>query len=66
MTTDPDFDAVIDRRGTGCAKWDAMDKLYGVSPDEGLSMWVAGIGRRGASEIFLPPPCHCYCLAPPG
>lgn len=36
-----DFDAVIDRRGTNCSKWDKMETLFGVSPDEGLSMWVA-------------------------
>ncbi|WP_428926690.1 MalY/PatB family protein [Marinibacterium sp. SX1] len=52
MTTDPDFDAVIDRRGTGCAKWDAMDKLYGVSPDEGLSMWVADMDFRPPQVVL--------------
>ncbi len=36
-----DFDRIIDRRGTNCAKWDAMEKLYGVSPADGISMWVA-------------------------
>ncbi|MDE4275693.1 pyridoxal phosphate-dependent aminotransferase [Phaeobacter gallaeciensis] len=36
-----DFDTLIDRRGTHCAKWDMMESLYGVSPDEGLAMWVA-------------------------
>ncbi len=36
-----DFDRIIDRRGTQCAKWDAMEGLYGVSPDDGISMWVA-------------------------
>jgi len=35
------FDEIIDRRGTHCVKWDMMEALYGVSPDEGLSMWVA-------------------------
>ncbi len=35
------FDKIIDRRGTDCAKWDAMEALYGVSPDDGLAMWVA-------------------------
>jgi cystathionine beta-lyase len=36
-----DFDTLIDRRGTHCAKWDMMESLYGVSPDDGLAMWVA-------------------------
>lgn len=36
-----DFDKIIDRRGTYGNKWDAMERLYGVSPDDGLAMWVA-------------------------
>ena len=36
-----DFDEVIDRRGTHSSKWDTMEELYGVSPDNGISMWVA-------------------------
>lgn len=40
------FDDVIDRRGTECAKWDAMEKLYGVSPDDGIAMWVADMDIR--------------------
>lgn len=36
-----DFDKIIDRRGTHSVKWDNMESLYGVSPDSGLSMWVA-------------------------
>ena len=35
------FDEMIDRRGTHSAKWDAMEAIYGVSPEDGLSMWVA-------------------------
>ena len=44
------FDEIIDRRGTHSAKWDAMETLYGVSPDDGLSMWVADMD-------FRPPVC---------
>lgn len=36
-----DFDTIIDRRGTFSTKWDRMEALYGVSPQDGLSMWVA-------------------------
>ncbi|MFT6227091.1 MAG: cystathionine beta-lyase, partial [Paracoccaceae bacterium] len=36
-----DFDRIIDRRGTHSAKWDSMEGYYGVSPDDGISMWVA-------------------------
>jgi len=41
-----DFDQVIDRRGTQCSKWDMMEPLYGVSPDDGLAMWVADMDFR--------------------
>ncbi|KEJ95095.1 cystathione beta-lyase [Pseudosulfitobacter pseudonitzschiae] len=44
------FDDIVDRRGTHCAKWDMMDKLYGVSADDGLAMWVADMD-------FKPPQC---------
>jgi cysteine-S-conjugate beta-lyase len=45
-----DFDTIIDRRGTHSAKWDKMQALYGVSPDTGISMWVADMD-------FRPPAC---------
>ncbi len=35
------FDEIIDRRGTHNVKWDEMQAIYGVSPDDGLAMWVA-------------------------
>ena len=44
------FDTKIDRRGTHCSKWDTMETLYGVSPDDGLAMWVADMD-------FRPPQC---------
>ena len=44
------FDLEIDRRGTHCSKWDGMEKIYGVSPDDGLAMWVADMD-------FRPPDC---------
>ncbi|MCR8824965.1 MalY/PatB family protein [Pseudosulfitobacter koreensis] len=44
------FDEIIDRRGTHCAKWDMMEKLYGVPTDDGLAMWVADMD-------FKPPQC---------
>ncbi|WP_095587344.1 MalY/PatB family protein [Actibacterium ureilyticum] len=36
-----DFDAPVDRRGTDSSKWDMMERAFGVSPDDGLAMWVA-------------------------
>lgn len=44
------FDDIIDRRNTHCAKWDMMEKIYGVPRDEGISMWVADMD-------FRPPAC---------
>lgn len=35
------FNTIIDRRGTNSSKWDKMESLYGVSPDDGLAMWTA-------------------------
>lgn len=45
-----DFDTIIDRRGSGSVKWDDMQALYGVSPDDGIAMWVA-------DTDFASPPC---------
>jgi cystathionine beta-lyase len=38
---DPRFDPIIERRGTHCAKWDLMEKNYGVPASDGIAMWVA-------------------------
>ena len=46
-----DFNEVIDRRGTHSSKWDTMEELYGVSPDNGLSMWVADMDFRAPEVI---------------
>lgn len=46
----PDFDEVIDRVGTHSAKWDEMERVYGVSPQDGIAMWVADMD-------FRPPAC---------
>ncbi|MEM9050242.1 MAG: MalY/PatB family protein [Pseudomonadota bacterium] len=47
------FDRVIDRRGTHAAKWDAMEALYGVSPDDGLAMWVADMDFRPPEAVNI-------------
>ncbi|KAB7614791.1 pyridoxal phosphate-dependent aminotransferase [Amylibacter sp. SFDW26] len=44
------FDEIIDRRNTHSSKWDMMEPIYGVSPDDGLAMWVADMD-------FKPPQC---------
>jgi cystathionine beta-lyase len=35
------FNTPIDRRGKLQKKWDQMEKLFGVSPQDGLAMWTA-------------------------
>ncbi len=36
-----DFDQIIERRQTHSLKWDMLQSLYGLSPDDGIPMWVA-------------------------
>ncbi|WP_342361840.1 MalY/PatB family protein [Terrarubrum flagellatum] len=50
MTNTPDFDEQIERRGTHSAKWDMMEANFGVSPSDGIAMWVADMD-------FRPPAC---------
>ena len=45
------FDTPIDRRNTHCVKWDSMEDIYGVSPDEGIAMWVADMEFRAPDPI---------------
>jgi cysteine-S-conjugate beta-lyase len=40
------FDTPITRAGSHCVKWDMLQSLYGLSPDEGLAMWVADMEFR--------------------
>ncbi|MFT5629897.1 MAG: cystathionine beta-lyase [Gammaproteobacteria bacterium] len=44
------FDNIPDRRGTHSSKWDSMESIYSVSPDDGIAMWVADME-------FQPPQC---------
>ncbi|WP_128515855.1 MalY/PatB family protein [Tabrizicola thermarum] len=40
------FDTPISRAGSHCVKWDMLEPLYGLKPDEGLAMWVADMEFR--------------------
>jgi len=51
MTLTPDFDEVINRVGTHSVKWDGMQALYGVSPEEGIAMWVADMDFRPPASV---------------
>ncbi len=49
-----DFDKVIERRGTGCGKWDGLGSRFGVSEElakEIIPMWVADTDFMVAPEI---------------
>jgi cysteine-S-conjugate beta-lyase len=43
---DMTFDTPISRVGSHSAKWDMLQPLYGLTPDEGLAMWVADMEFR--------------------
>ena len=46
-----DFDEEINRIGTNSSKYDNMERLYGVAPDTGLSMWTADMDFRAPKCI---------------
>lgn len=46
------FDEYIDRRGTYCSRWDLMEPLFGVSPDDGISMWTADSDYKTAPCVL--------------
>lgn len=46
------FDEVIERVGTSCAKWDGMNALFGVSPEDGIAMWVADMDFKPPAPVI--------------
>ncbi|HEY0214556.1 MAG TPA: MalY/PatB family protein [Paenirhodobacter sp.] len=51
MAQKPDFDENIDRIGTHSNKWDDMQRLYGISPQDGIPMWVADMDFRPPAVV---------------
>lgn len=45
------FDQMIDRRGTGAAKWDARTKLFGR--DDVIPMWVADMDFAAPEPVLM-------------
>lgn len=45
------FDEIIDRRGTNCAKWDGMNAVTGVSAPDAIPMWIADMDFRAADVL---------------
>ena len=46
------FDEKINRVGTHSAKWDMMEKAYGVSPEGGIPMWVADMDFKPPQAVI--------------
>jgi cystathionine beta-lyase len=45
------FDQTIDRAGSHCVKWDMLQPLYGLSPQDSLAMWVADMEFRPPAVV---------------
>ena len=45
------FDDPIDSRGTHSNKWDDMQAMRGVSPEDGIAMWVADMEFRATDVV---------------
>ena len=55
--TQPDFDELIERRGTVCNKWDDMAGVFGLDAPDALPMWVADMdfaAPAGVPVLALP------------
>ena len=46
-----DFDQIIERRRTHSMKWDMMQALYGISPQDGIPMWVADMEFKPPASV---------------
>lgn len=49
--TKPNFDQKISRIGTHAMKWDGMQSSHGVSPADGIPMWVADMDFRPPASV---------------
>ncbi len=45
------FDEIINRQNTHSMKWDMMSSIYGIGPEDGLSMWVADMDFRPPQSV---------------
>jgi len=46
-----DFDTVIDRRGRGSKKWDALTSQFGIDDPDGLAFWVADMDFHAPPSV---------------
>lgn len=45
-----DFDAVVDRRGTDCAKWDSLGSVFGAK--DALPFWIADMDFKSPPQVL--------------
>ncbi len=50
--TIPNFDEKIDRIGTNAAKWDALESMYKMDPNDGIAMWVADMEFKPPQAVL--------------
>jgi cystathionine beta-lyase len=46
------FDEKIDRIGTNAAKWDALESMYKMDPNDGIAMWVADMEFKPPQAVL--------------
>lgn len=47
------FDYYLERRGTGCFKWDGLKEKFGMNdPDKIIPMWIADMDFRSPKEVI--------------
>nr|WP_245522693.1 MalY/PatB family protein [Thermanaerovibrio velox] len=47
-----EFQRLVDRRGTGCKKWDLLDKIFGEHPKGMLPFWIADTEFRSPDPVI--------------
>ena len=45
------FDKIHNRIGTNSDKWDSLQSLYGLSPNEAIPMWVADMDFEAPEAV---------------
>lgn len=51
MPAAPDFDRLVERRGTHSIKWDMLAARYGITAPDALAMWVADMDFEAPAAV---------------
>ncbi len=51
MVENPDFDEPISRIGTHSGKWDALETIYKLDPNDSIAMWVADMEFKAPEAV---------------